>query len=509
MSDIAIVDSSKPPFLDRVGLGGFPWVTASVLYTISYGWFWNARNSYWSDDWWSFYDPGVPKAWAQHGLAPWIIFDKWLYQITGPGFLRLVIFVVFFLAGICFYGISKKILYLTERLKRFATLLFILLPFNSARVTLMTFHYSTAYFYFFFAWYLIITFKSVWIKFFAACLFFLSFQMHSLPVFIALPILHLFSLEASRGWRILLTWLRNNWFLVLASPTYVILRRFFWNAVPELKYHTVNSGQVWFLFRILIFLGTATLMIWVLGRFLTTNNRQASRLICCGALTIYLGLTPYIIGGYFNKPEGLPLLYVLYFLGRTREWESRHLMLQPIGMTLLIIGLFAFVSVKFKKLQLSLKFFSILMCVLLNVGFGFEYMTDYAKQNEIIRELKVVGYNNEISEYIFIDKSAYLNAKGRRSDTELPYLLKVAYGSKLDRSITVSLQCRSSNDVRLIVIDGEASYWNALQSWFNRGNFGFSVEILDGPTPCTAELVENRGRQNQIPLLLYFIDAEK
>ena len=509
MSDLSTFETPNSRFVDRAGLGGFPWLTAIALYAISYGWFWNVRNSYWSDDWWSFYDPGVPEAWAQHGLAPWMIFNKWLYQITGPGFLRLIIFVVFFLAAICFYGISKKILYLTERLKKFATLLFLLLPFNSARVTLMTLHYSTAYFYFFFAWYLIITFKSTWIKYIATCLFFLSFQMHSLPIFFALPILHLFSLEASRGWRQMFNWLRNNWFLVLASPTYFILRRIFWNALPELKYQTINSRQVWFLFGILIFLSIGTLMIWVLGRFLTSENRQSSRLICCGALTIFLGLSPYIVGGYFNKPEGLPLLYLLYFLGRTREWESRHLMLQPIGVTLLISGLFAFISVKFKKLQLTLQVFLISLCVLVNVGFGLEHVIDYAKQKVIVRDLQKVGYNGDLTDYVYIDKSAYLNARGRRYDTELQYLLKAAYGSKLDRSITVSLQCRYSSDARVVVIDGEASYWNALQSWFNRGNFGFSVEILDGPTPCTAELVENRGRQNQIPLLLYFIDAEK
>jgi hypothetical protein len=184
-------------------------------------------------------------------------------------------------------------------------------------------------------------------------------------------------------------------------------------------------------------------------------------------------------------------------------------MLQPIGMTLLISGLFAFMTVKLKKLQLSLQFFLILICVLVNVGFGFEYMTDYAKQNAIIRELQDVGYNNEISEYIFIDKSAYLNAKGRKFSIEWQYFIDIAYGSEIAGNATSSTQCRSLNDVRLVVIDGEASYWNALQSWFNRGNFGFSVEILDGPTPCTAELVENRGRQKQIPLLLYFIDAEK
>ena len=100
-------------------------------------------------------------------------------------------------------------------------------------------------------------------------------------------------------------------------------------------------------------------------------------------------------------------------------------------------------------------------------------MTDYAKQNEVIRELQDVGYDNEISDYVFIDKSAYLNAKGRKFSIEWQYFLDVAYGVEIAGSVKSSTQCRSSGEVRLIVIDGEASYWKALRSWFNRGNFGF------------------------------------
>ena len=496
-------------FLDRIGLAGFPWLTAIALYTISYGWVWNVRNSYWSDDWYLFYESGIPKDWDYFGLAPWISFCKRLYQITGSGFLRLVTFNLFFVAAICFYGISKKIPFFPERLKKFATLLFLLLPFNTARISLMTFSYSVAYFFFFFAWYLIISFKSIWIKVFAAFLFFISFQYHALVFFIALPILHMFSLEALRNWRQPVIWVRDNWFLVLLPSIYVILRWLFWNKSNEASYHDVKIEGLWLLLKILVLPSIVIPVIWVLGRFLRPGYRDGSRLFSLGVITMIFGLTPYIIGGFFNKPEGFPLLYLLYFLGRTREWESRLLMLQPIGATLLIIGLFALVSVKFKKLQLSLEFFSILICVLLNVGFGFEYMTDYAKQNTIIKELKDAGYNNKISEYVFIDKAAYLNAKGRKFSIEWLHFVDIAYGSEIAGNATSSTQCRSSGDVRLVVIDGEASYWNVLKSWFNRGTFGFSVKILDGPTPCTAELVENRGRQNQIPLLLYFSDAEK
>lgn len=509
MTEISIIETPNSRFLDRAGLGGFPWLTAIALYTISYGWFWNVRSSYWSDDWFSYRESGIHEIWDDYGLAPWISFYKRLYQITGPGFLRLVTFSAFFVTAICFYVISRKINYLTERLRKFATLLFLLLPFNSARISLMTFSYTVAYFFFFFAWYLVVTFKSVRIKVLAAFLFFISFQMHSLLFFVALPILHLFSLEASRNWRRIIIWFRNNWFLVLPAPIYVILRSRFWNVLIDNTYHEVKVEGLWLFSKVLVLPIIAVPVIWVLGRFLRSEYRDASRLFSLGIIAMILGLTPHIIGGYFNKPEGLPLLYLLYFLGRTREWESRHLMLQPVGATLLLTGLFSFISVKFKRLQLTLKFLSILLCVLLNVGFGFEYVTDYAKQNAVIRELQDVGYNDEVSDYVFIDKSAYLNAKGRKFSIEWQNFIDVAYGADISGSATSSTQCRSSGYVRLVVIDGEASYWKALQSWFSHRNFGFSVEISDGSNLCTLDLVENRGRQNQIPLVFYFVDAKK
>ncbi|MFZ9359473.1 MAG: hypothetical protein ACO3BW_08335, partial [Ilumatobacteraceae bacterium] len=53
MSDIAVAESGTrlQNFLDRAGLRGFPWKTATILYTISWGWLFIVRDSYWSDDW--------------------------------------------------------------------------------------------------------------------------------------------------------------------------------------------------------------------------------------------------------------------------------------------------------------------------------------------------------------------------------------------------------------------------------------------------------------------------
>ena len=511
MSDQMVVDSPKPHFLDRVGLRGFPWVTAFVLYTISYGWFWNVRNSFWCDDYWAFYYPGIPENWHVMGFPKWIFLNKWLYELIGPGFMRLVIFVVFFISAICFYGISRKITYLNEQLRKFATLLFLLLPFNTTRMTLMVFHYTTAYLLFFLAWYLIVIFKSNRIKVCAALLFFLSFQMHSLPVFFALPILHLLILDHPRNWRGLIIWVRNNSYLILVSPLYWTLRWFFWNS-HSAGLHNPSIPQLLVLAKILLAPGLIVILIFVFAKYRPVENRRNLYLIAISLFAIFLGLAPYIAYGGFHGPvalrPGIGLFrgYWTYFLGDS-NWQDRFLILQPFGVSLLICSLLYFIPLKIRRVQLFLQIVVISICVLLNTGFGFEFIVDYAKQKEVVSELRNVGFDSTISEYVIIDQARHLSARGQPVGDWL-YLVPIAYGVAPER-VSVSNQCISSNDSRLVVIDGNESYWKALRNWLSHGDFGFSVEILDGPILCTPDLVENSRRQNQIPFLKYFIDTKK
>ena len=84
-------------FLERAGFRGFAWRTASILYTISWGWLFIVRNSYWSDDWDEFkfrdltgYDYGA------FGFAPWKNLNLLMFDNFGPAFLRVAVFAFFF-----------------------------------------------------------------------------------------------------------------------------------------------------------------------------------------------------------------------------------------------------------------------------------------------------------------------------------------------------------------------------------------------------------------------------
>ncbi|MFM8001640.1 MAG: hypothetical protein ACKPAJ_04410, partial [Actinomycetota bacterium] len=68
-------------FLDRAGLQGFPWVSAIVLYTISWGWILIVRGSLWAHDWDGFAIPEFAKFNNEdYGFAPWTKYEIVLFQ---------------------------------------------------------------------------------------------------------------------------------------------------------------------------------------------------------------------------------------------------------------------------------------------------------------------------------------------------------------------------------------------------------------------------------------------
>ena len=161
---------SEGGLLKRFGLDGFPWVVASLAYLISYSWLFVVKDSLWVDDWYLFLESAdgytsddINK---NLGLAPWLKIQDFIFHWIGPSFFRLLTFALFFASAICFFGIIKTLKIFSSYELRVLTLLFLLLPFNSSRIAIMVFHYTSAYFYFFLAWRLLVSVKSNQVKVF-------------------------------------------------------------------------------------------------------------------------------------------------------------------------------------------------------------------------------------------------------------------------------------------------------------------------------------------------------
>ena len=384
MSEIAVAEPGTrlQNFLDRAGLRGFPWKTATILYTISWGWLFIVHDSYWSADWESFVFPELTTFdFDSLGFAPWMKFNLTLYQVLGPSFMRLLIFLGFFCAGIFLYGISQTFNVLGFSERKILTLLFLVLPFNTARVALMVFHYTEAYFSFFFGWYLLIAFRSTKIRYFSLILFFLSFQMHSMLFFYLIPIAHVFFLSKTEVLLDHFRWFAKNAFFLVLPFLYWTLRTLYW---PEkVLYHNVTTNDLSGPLIFLVFIFVVCLGLYYSGRRADPKYKPSVLTILIGFIVLCVGIYPYILYGFFDVDRSMPIHYMITFLGRT-SWYTRHQILQPLGISLIVIGAMKYFEIRISRALQQWCHPVLFMCVVFNAGFGIEHVVDYSKQKEII-----------------------------------------------------------------------------------------------------------------------------
>jgi hypothetical protein len=497
-----VIEAPQISFLDRAGLRGFPWVSAIVLYTISYGWFWNVRNSYWADDWTGFVAPSVENVdWNAFGFAPWLSLNEVLFNIVGPSWMRLAIFLFFFASGLFVYAISGSFSKLTQFERSSITLLFLLLPFNTARVSLMTFHYSQAHFYFFFGWYLLAISKKTSMFLLACLLFFLSFQMHSLVLFFVLPLLYfLWQLRTDKKLEF-----KSRLAVLTALPVlYVVGRSLFWSASST--YHSISIRYVLTLLELsaLIFIATC-LFLW----FGKRSSNMSKLLVVFGFLSSLLGISAYVLGGFMRSIKNfLPNLLVGTF-GRS-DWSSRHLTLLPLGASLLLVGILGLILQRGSRLKKTLFGTLLTICVFINVGFGFEYVVDYSKQQAVVDELASKGQAPGIDKYKFADQTTLLNARGRRYRARDWWgLVWTAYGLSAAERVEILTACEAVETARFVEIIGPRTHWVAFRHWISEGNMGFKVTIEDSPMSCDQKRIySTKYSIFQIPILFYFTGAK-
>jgi len=495
-------------FLDQADLSGFPWKSATILYTISWSWLLIVHDSFWSTDWEMFVFPeNTEFDYDSIGLAPWVMkINPILFDVVGPSFLRLFIFASFFFAGIFFYGIAKKIYFLDFVDQKILTLLFLVLPFNTSRVALMVLHYSEAYLLFFFAWYLAVTFKTSAARYICIALFFLSFQMHSMLFFYLLPVLHMFYLSKKTQNKNVRTWLKDHALFLCLPFSYYLLRSFFW---PEqVPYHGALVGNIGGTVGFLGFVSFFGLCFYGSYRKANSSNKAPNLMISIGFLAIVVGIYPYVLYGFFPPTASMPFKYLQTFLGRT-SWYTRHQTLQPLGISLVIVGSLNFLRFKTRRLPKLCYHFALVGCVVMNLGFGLEHFIDHSKQRKIVSELKVAGESQAVDTYQFIDQTWFLNARGQKMPgIGWRGLIGLAYNSGEAGRVQVEIRCVERENARLILIQGPKTHWDALRNWVGDGDMGFTVTISEPPKACESQKVADQQSSGEIPILFYFTGAK-
>lgn len=392
LTDFAKSTVAKP---ERM-FDGFPWLNAIVLYTLSWGWSLLRPNTlYWDD--WTVSNKDYPKViWLSikgAGLAPWVRFVEWPILEVGVWLIRFLTFAIFFGAAVmCFKILQVNLGLVAPKTQRILVLLFLVVPVNHARISIICFDYSTSYFLFFLGWFVLVHYKSIKSFLLASGIIFLSLKTHSFLFFMFLPFLHYIWINKSE----LIDFHKLNRqhsqvvFLATIPVAYICARQIFWAPVTswESYQQPTTAGLMTGLWPVLI--GLVGLSVIAIRYAKNKPTHFGFVLFIYGFLVTALALFPYFLAEFYVGYAGRPA-YITVFEFRA-DWRSRHQLLMPLGLALSVVGLNELF--KWKQNKNIFAGFIIVVSVALNMFWGSQYFLQSLKQEQLVELLKAT--KNEI-----------------------------------------------------------------------------------------------------------------
>jgi hypothetical protein len=379
-------------------LAGFPWVSAIVLYTLSWGWSLLRPNTlYWDD--WAFSLPDNPiDLWSggeEMGLAPWARLFDWMLLEIGIWPIRILTFGLFFGAALLFYKtLQFGFEYVSPTIKGFIALLILVIPVNQARISLVIFDYSTSYFLFYLGWIVLVRYKSSKSFLLACLILFLSFKTHSFLFFVLLPFLHFVWLNRAKFLDLKkLNLVHLQVFVMAVIPVlYVISRSVFWppSEIWQHYHQPTLAGVLTGLWPVLT--GLVGLSIIGVRRLKKKGTPVGLVLLIVGFSITALALFPYFAGELYVGYAGRPA-YLTVFEFRA-DWRSRHQLLMPLGLALSVVGLNELLKWRGKNVVVSTV---LVISVGLNMFWGSQYFLQSHKQEQLVELFKTTKDNVEIA----------------------------------------------------------------------------------------------------------------
>ena len=403
----------------------FPWKLGLILYSLSYLPMMLFSKAYFWDDWfWYKLDEVALKAGSKgHGNWPLVGFIQWDLLGIRPQLFRVLTLVSYFAAGWLLFHILRTLRFLDIKQIKTITILFLILPINSARVSMTILHYSLSLLFFYLAWYLLVAKKSLTWRLLSIPLFLVSFDTVALIVFFVVPCCHFGYLmyldqKVKKQYAALITTT-----LLLLAPLYYILDGRFNPTLDEnAVYYTPKMVGVAFAFLLLITCAIITSLHFYRHRIDLAGVMPIS-LLLIGVNVVAIGATPYLVGGHFQTISE----WMLDFVPASSDWNSRHQLLLGLGFAIMITGLLACTHDKFRRYLL---FIAISICVLLNMNFMNIYYLDSLKQNEIIAQLRSSDLLANSKVVMINDQAGLFNARGRSiRGWEWNGMLDEAFGS--------------------------------------------------------------------------------
>mgnify|MGYP003341982136 FL=1 len=161
--------------------------------------------------------------------------------------------------------------------------------------------------------------------------------------------------------------------------------------------------------------------------------------ILSGVALIWLGIFPYMAIGHFANLNSL----FIGFVPGASDWDSRHQLLMPLGIAVLVVGVINYFEVK--KIRESLLTI-LIVCTVLSTTFTHEYYLDSIKTRDVITELKNFPELQDAKLVMFDDQATRFNARGRRlRPYEWKGILQEAFPNhEIDADVIGLVRCTNS-----------------------------------------------------------------
>ena len=326
--------------------------------------------------------------------------------------------------------------------------------------------------------------------------------MHSLVIFFVLPLLY-FLRQYRSDQKIAF---KSRLAVLTGLPIlYVVGRTLFWSSTKVFSstpyYHSFSLPDIFVLIELWVAVAIAVCLTLLIVRRWSSGSQV---LISLGFFVSLLGISAYVLYRDLGARQVILIRFFMFAFGRS-AYEPRHLTLMPLGISLILVGIFSVLRIRRDRPRNYLFGVLLSICVFLNLGSGFEYVVDFSKQQVVVEELVSSGRVVGVDKYLFADQSGLLNAKGRiYREKDWWGLVWTAYGLDAAERAGVLTSCKGGENGRFVLINGPQTHWQALKNWVSDGDIGFKVTVDDTPGACKPELMQTERVSGAIPILFYF-----
>ena len=288
-------------------------------------------------------------------------------------------------------------------------MLFLVVPVNSARISIICSKYTVASFFFFLGWYLYETKNQKVLILFGYIFFILSYSELPFPTFTLLPILYHIALRSPKGIRQCLREVRLTLPLILLPFVYLVIRQIFWPVTGNLA--VTYSPKFLGIIRAFMFIAVCSIPLALyIASSKYSRIKRPNLLVAVGCFAISIAAFPYMLGGHLVDISD----WLIAFIPNFSDWNSRHQLTLALGISLIIVG-----SMKMDKSEkLKWNTYPVLttllaVFVLLNVTFAQEYFLDGRKQTAVIEAMASNPDLKSVQSVLIDDQAVRFNARGR------------------------------------------------------------------------------------------------